>query len=214
MVVKEIYTSGRKRKVPERICTFCGESFFRHQSRSKKSFCSNKCSSQYRSAEAKANYPTYTCTTCGTEFKRAKAREQNSKHGLYFCSRKCKDLGQSLATPNDDTKVLFPEHYGNAVKGYRKQTRRLQEFKCVGCEEQRSFLLTVHHIDGNHKNNNQDNLETVCYRCHVLRHLTQQPSGEWVVQWSQITDRAQVAFFDAETRRNNCGMLSQISVQV
>ena len=30
--------------------------------------------------------------------------------------------------------------------------------------------LDIHHLDGNHKNNNQENLMTICANCHRLEH--------------------------------------------
>jgi len=39
---------------------------------------------------------------------------------------------------------------------------------CVECGSW--FRLGVHHKDGNHSNNNPDNLQWLCHNCHVRKH--------------------------------------------
>lgn len=35
----------------------------------------------------------------------------------------------------------------------------------------RPFLLVVHHRDSDRTNNSDSNLETLCFNCHITRHL-------------------------------------------
>lgn len=60
---------------------------------------------------------------------------------------------------------------------------------CIDCKEKRPYLLQVHHIDWNHNNNKDENLEVVCANCHVKRHLW---NKNWVlIYWPKyyLTDR-------------------------
>jgi hypothetical protein len=59
--------------------------------------------------------------------------------------------------------------------------------KC-GCGEDKRYLLLAHHINGNHNDNNSDNLELTCFNCHAKRHLRQTETG-WVVDYSALTPR-------------------------
>ena len=72
-----------------------------------------------------------------------------------FCSRKCK-------VKNKDRRV------GNSKQ---RQYRRHRKTFCEKC----GFIpvhicqLDVDHIDGNHKNNTESNLQTLCANCHRLK---------------------------------------------
>lgn len=61
------------------------------------------------------------------------------------------------------------------ARGSTRAWRRLREFilsrdgrRCVRCGSLR--YLTVHHIDLNPRNDNEENLVTLCEDCHKLKH--------------------------------------------
>ena len=55
---------------------------------------------------------------------------------------------------------------------------------CVHCG--RNAVLEVHHRDGNHANNQLENLETVCKTCHIAIH---KPTVAPEVQaWQRLVD--------------------------
>ena len=54
-------------------------------------------------------------------------------------------------------------------KNHREIAEVVNPTKCKTCEEI-FHLIVVHHIDGNHDNNNKKNLVKVCSKCHSLIH--------------------------------------------
>lgn len=85
------------------------------------------------------------------------------KHKV-FCSRRCKQYAKDVKYKRVDKK--------------RRPYLKYKKSYCEHC----SFIplhpcqLDVDHIDGNHKNNNEDNLQTLCANCHRLKtHL----NSEW-----------------------------------
>jgi 5-methylcytosine-specific restriction endonuclease McrA len=65
---------------------------------------------------------------------------------------------------------------GTAVSGYREQSLKVHGLICAKCgrqfDEKNRHLLTVHHKDGNPRNNPQDgsNWENLCIYCHEDEH--------------------------------------------
>ena len=105
------------------------------------------------------------CAYCGKEFYIPKSRLNKSKSGLYFCCREHKDLAQRIDSGNRFNSMR-PAHYGTSSE-YRTLAFRSYPHECKVCgwnEDER--ILEVHHIDGNRKNNNIDNLCILCPTCH------------------------------------------------
>lgn len=65
---------------------------------------------------------------------------------------------------------------GSAPDNYRTQSLKIHGLICAKCgrefEVSNQHLLTVHHKDGNHRNNPQDgsNWENLCIYCHEDEH--------------------------------------------
>jgi len=65
---------------------------------------------------------------------------------------------------------------GRPSNDYREQSLKIHGLICAKCggefEDKDRHLLTVHHRDGNHKNNPQDgsNWENLCIYCHEDEH--------------------------------------------
>jgi 5-methylcytosine-specific restriction endonuclease McrA len=53
---------------------------------------------------------------------------------------------------------------GRSKKTYTKYRRE----RCEQCAS--TNKLTVHHADGNKKNNRPENLQTLCWPCHAKKH--------------------------------------------
>lgn len=164
---------GKRRTLFEHMCA-CGKSFWRPKHRSSK-YCSNACAAQARQTKL-----VVTCAQCGSQFERSRNKLTASKHGVLFCSRKCKDTAQSLTGLCPE---IRPSHYGTS-----NDYRNFKKSACEDCSDVREYLLVVHHKDGDRSNNVSENLETVCPTCHVKRHLCLTESG-WVVSFKHLTPR-------------------------
>lgn len=90
-----------------------------------------------------------TCLNCETIF----AYRSNKR----FCSRKCKEMNRTA--PHKKFKKDFCEKCGF-----------IPEHRCQ---------LDVDHIDGNHWNNQESNLQTLCANCHRLKTYT---NKDWLVE--------------------------------
>jgi hypothetical protein len=163
---------GQTRRLHLYHCILCGGEFYAPPKAQPK-YCSHKC---YK-ARPKKLKTDLVCRICGALFSRLPSKMFLAKHSSGFCSRICKDKGQMLAAGCKD---IWPPHYGSENE-YRG--RQLMD-KCVGCGEVRKFLLLTHHIDGDRKHNKKENLECVCFNCHVIRHL-HIVNGEWSY-WTQV----------------------------
>lgn len=147
-------------------------------------FCSISCGNKYRQRTPRGT--NCTCAQCGAVFYSTKSRHKNSKSGLRFCSRSCKDAAQRIG----GIKEIQPYHYGTS-KGrerYKHWIEGQHNCCCVGCGENKRYQLQVHHIDGDHSNNDVDNLEIVCCNCHNKRHLRLE-NGVWIRDTKSLTPR-------------------------
>lgn len=81
--------------------------------------------------------------------------EQNRKDKIY-CSRSCKSTACGIRTGRFTRARPWIEY---------------KEDKCNGCGfiPVHSCQLDVDHIDGNKKNSNPENLQTLCANCHRLK---------------------------------------------
>jgi hypothetical protein len=146
-------------------CEFCGKNieFYTnsYQTRIKK-FCSHECSAAFNNPLRKTK--AY-CLNCGDEL---------NYHANKYCSRECShehkhkknielwksgDLSFSGESTSPIIKRYLMDKHGNKCQicGWSS----LNEFT-------EKIPLQVHHIDGNHKNNDESNLQLLCPNCHSL----------------------------------------------
>jgi endogenous inhibitor of DNA gyrase (YacG/DUF329 family) len=119
MKVKEDYaldTQGRKRLFSYYTCDHCGQEYKKqtrlaHNSKYEH-FCSTQCGTK---ANINSSYIELTCANCSLAFTRLKSKLPTSKHRVYFCSRACKDAGQSYITN------IKPSRYGTGETRYREK---------------------------------------------------------------------------------------------
>ena len=152
---------GKRRKLVACICDYCHIRFFvpRH---ARHMFCSVPCTNESRKRRV-----AKVCDHCGVSFDRVLTKVSNSKSGLQFCSRLCKDTAQRL----EGNKLLHPPHYGNGSNPNREYLIRVRGHKCqscLRCEWMGSPIpLETHHVDGDSRNNNLTNLLLLCPNCHA-----------------------------------------------
>lgn len=186
---------GRKSLAVNVICTFCKTEFLRARRFANKSsikFCSTECKKQY---DKEIRYENViidiVCHTCHKVFSKRRSKLNNSKSGLHFCSRKCKEFAQSIIGGCSE---IQPSHYNSGNTYKNSVTKEMIQNGCVDCGEKRDFLLFIHHIDGNRKNNESSNLECVCANHHIIRHLCD-TKGKWVYRSSLLTPRDKIIEF-------------------
>jgi len=59
-------------------------------------------------------------------------------------------------------------------KQIRKKILERDDYTCQYCSVERKTFMQVNHIDGNPKDNSEENLEVICSACHKITH-----SGLW-----------------------------------
>lgn len=160
-----IIISGRKRKALKVTCLQCDREFFKqiyYVNKSPNHFCTRECSYAYK----RRNQVKIKCKFCDIEFSRTKSKLDKSVHGIYFCSRECRDKGQRIESNNPQ---LWPSHYSDGkYVDYRKLAFSELKNCCNKCES--TIALVVHHKDRNRANNVLSNLEILCSNCHYLEH--------------------------------------------
>lgn len=154
--------SGRKRLAKEVVCENCGKKFLKAKrfiKTASRNFCSKKCSFEGHRVER----VKLICSLCEKVFERSIYKLKVSRHGIYFCSRKCKDEGQKLKYSIID---IWPKHYG-IYTTYRAHALEYYGKRCEICGYyEHPEILQVHHIDANRKNNKIENLIVLCPNHH------------------------------------------------
>ena len=153
-----IETNGKRRIGIEVVCAECDIKFITRAMRPYKC-CSKECSYKWREKKEIVN-----CAKCKNKFAITPSKKKNSKSGLYFCSRKCKDEAQRIG----GIREIMPPHYGigKSQKVYRGFFKN-EELVCKRCGYNEFIeCVDIHHIDENKENNNRNNLVPLCACCH------------------------------------------------
>ncbi len=163
-------TSNKIRIFVEYQCDECGNLHSKQKRHWKPlNFCSKPCAAALKSKSCRIDKE---CSFCKNKFSKKLSSLQNSKSGLFFCSRKCKDEGQKLI---NNIKAVWPDHYGigDGISGYRKLALDFYGKKCTVCGfDEVKGILQVHHRDMNRLNNYVENLQVLCPNCHMTIHFT------------------------------------------
>ena len=167
----------------EKPCEECGKLFEAHAREVKRGngkFCSRKCGGAYNGKKRIAKYklintPNVSCAQCGKEFYKKISDQNNSRSGLFFCRRKCKDEAQKIG----GVQGIIPSHYGTTLTDYRTHALRNLPNECSRCSfDSVTEILQVHHKDCDRKNNTIENLEILCPNCHSMEHYATR-TGLW-----------------------------------
>jgi hypothetical protein len=154
-------------------CLYCLQEFaadLKEHNRGYAKYCNQSCASKYFAARKPAKVPNVTCSCCYKQFYKNDSQKKNSKSGLYFCSRTCKDKAQTIKFGLSE---IMPDHYGkgDGINSYRRLAFENYEPRCYRCRYDRFIpVLQVHHKDRNRRNNAIDNLIILCPTCHQEEH--------------------------------------------
>lgn len=146
-----------KKEKDRRICPVCNIEFLASQY-SKKIYCSLECN--YKTRNKPEKYVNLICKNCGKSHKKLRVVVEVYGRGM-FCCKKCYT---EFSAKQFILKATPSSYRSNAWRYYPK--------RCCDCGYDKDLrCLVVHHIDGNRKNGNIDNLCIVCHNCHCIRHL-------------------------------------------
>lgn len=131
-------------------------------------FCSMSCSAKHtHRIKKEKRINNCKCSYCNIEFYKSESSKKQSKSGLFFCNRSCKDNAQRLG----GLKEIQPPHYNTGVHNYRSIAYRKYRRICNRCGyKDHPEILQVHHKDRNRNNNKVENLEILCPNCHQIEH--------------------------------------------
>jgi hypothetical protein len=148
-----------------KICKFCEETI--PYEKRKNNFCSHSCCAKFNNSSV---IKKFYCKFCGKEI-------HSRKNGTerIFCNHKCRiDFEYSEYIK----KWKNGEESGLVGYTVSKHIRRylFEKYmnKCKECgwskinQSSGNIPLQINHIDGNHLNNKEDNLELLCPCCHSL----------------------------------------------
>jgi len=151
--------------MPNRKCKICDKEFYTKPFHTKKGwgkYCSIKCRSQ-----AQYNGKWVECVYCRKKIYRTPRDYRKSKSKRFFCSFSCHCSWENK-------NVRCGTNAPNWIAGenaYRDIMRRSGiSRKCIKCGVDDKRVLSVHHKDGNRKNNQIENLEWLCRNCHYIIH--------------------------------------------
>lgn len=142
---------GRPRTRVVRVCQYCGASFEAHLSEISNGggkFCSRSCATTYRNIHSN---PT-----------------QNEEVRKKISSNHADVSGEK--NPMFGRRGKSAPSYIDGRMAFKCETHRRillasgVECKCAVCGA--TGKLDVHHLDGNHKNNDSKNLVWLCHNCH------------------------------------------------
>jgi len=149
-------------------CTSKFQASLKETKRRHVKFCSLLCWGAFQKENKKPKTPNVICAYCTKPVYKSPSKQRNSKHGIFFCSRAHKDLGQRL---DSDIPEIHPPHYKSGKTSYRKLALETYPHVCHGCSySEVPSILVVHHKDRDRDNNVIDNLEILCPNCHAIEH--------------------------------------------
>lgn len=131
-----------------KTCGFCNSNLDWNHRRNK--FCNHVCAA--RSYVGRLTKRAHKCQNCGKTIR------------YKWCSKRCQRIYEFKYKREHNLPIGK-----SAIRGYLLLTR---EHKCARCKLSewlnKSITLEAHHIDGNHNNNEEQNLELLCPNCHSI----------------------------------------------
>lgn len=140
---------------PNTRCLVCSKPIYRRPNEIKKNqervFCSLIC----YGLNLKKEHP---CKICNKPVLSKFNRKTCSK----ICAEKLKLQSQKRSHKRKE-KITY-------IHGFKVRLLELRGANCEKCGYNKTQILQVHHKDGNHNNNDLNNLELICPNCHCEQH--------------------------------------------
>lgn len=147
-------------------CLYCGKETVDKYYNSKKKFCDNSCAAKYNNQLRKRKPPKY-CKNCEKEL---------SRRNKIYCNGKCQHEYKRKQWIKEwkegkHTGIIGQDQLATNLKQYIKEKFNNKCIKC-GWSEINPYTNTnpveIDHIDGNFRNNKEENLTLLCPNCHSL----------------------------------------------
>lgn len=160
-----------KEKIRTSRCIICNKEFEHYGERI---VCSLECNRRYMSekrlGEKNPNWnenktEERECKECKRIFKYTRSGLHTDQKRI-FCSKECNHSFLSGKIPGTNLKAKYENSYPSEFKKIREYIIARDDKKCTFCSEEKN--LHVHHIDYNKENNREENLITLCERCHCM----------------------------------------------
>lgn len=162
-VIRSDSWDGKMRTLYKRVCNQCEDDYYVPIAELKKTkYCNKKCRALGSRKRIKVK-----CHTCKKDIEKTASKLKNSRSGLSFCNRKCKELAQSI---DGGVKEIQPHHYDDGHSVYRRRAFKKYGKFCAKCGyHEYEQMLDVDHIDSDRTNNKIENLQVLCVWCHALK---------------------------------------------
>lgn len=147
------------------LCPTCGKPISKGRG---KKYCSRECIPSRKILSARI------CAVCGVEF-------QPKTHRTAYCCNTCADAAHSVRMRGSgNSRYKDGTSYAKWFREMRPLILDRDGDACAVCGERNRqipngrkrtwSILTIHHIDHNPRNNQADNLITLCRTCHGMHH--------------------------------------------
>lgn len=157
-----------KKNKPKRYCLFCGKEITDGDYRKK--FCNHSCAASHNNKGTVRNgteRKNKFCLCCGKPL---------TGNQTKFCSHECelKYKYEDKIAQWKNGELSGCDCAGDISQYVRKYMLEKMNYKCEKCgfDKPNPFtnlsVLQIHHIDGDCKNNKEENLQVLCPTCHAL----------------------------------------------
>lgn len=147
------------------VCEYCKNQFSRPKKTKTARFCSRRCLGLGTVAGKNKNRVPIACIECGAQFEVPQCQITYRK----TCSKRCLGKHQSKTRSGVYGVGESNPMYKSGISMYRRRKKKA----CERCAETRKLL--VHHKNRDREDNRDENLETLCYGCHVIEHYDERP---------------------------------------
>jgi len=166
-----------------RNCFTCNKEFRVSPSiirKGKGKFCSLKCAGIANSIRQKgrklpkSQILNCSCKMCNKKFHKNKAQIRNGEG--KFCSRSCRNKWESIYRIGENSVNWqgglsfepYSQEFNNILKTKIKER---DNYICQLCNTKTYKHLNIHHIDYDKKNNDEENLISLCIPCHLKTNI-------------------------------------------